>query len=615
MAFLLAAHWMPAIGLEQRGDYAFGRFRLSADGTLLLEDGAAVELAPKVLQTLLVLVRRAGEVVQKPELLRAVWPDSVVEETGLTRNVSLLRQALGDREQRLIKTVARVGYRFTALVTRVEPTSGGSTSRRRLLVLPFRWLHDDRDAAFLALSLPDAVRSALCGLESLVVRSSLAAGALAGESPDLARLAAEVDVDTLLAGTLLRSGNLVLVNAELLAAPSGTVLWSGSLRAPLDDVFRLQDGIVRHVVRALALSLSASERVRLEGDVPASPAAFEFYLRGNESVGLHAIGSAADLRVARELYSRSVQVDPQFAPAWARLGRCHYLIAKFEGGPASDGLELAESCFRKALELSPELPLAHSLYALLEVDRGRALGAMQRLVRRGLAGSSEPELFAALVQACRYCGLLEPSVAAHERARSLDRAQATGVYHTLWQLGDLERAQRETVRAPILEALVVAGRGEPGRAAAMLREREERGATGLLRRMMASHRGVFEKRRDVTLENAEPVFEALSDPEAVYYVARTVAFFGEPRALAALSHALEHGYGLFRPLVRADPWLDPLRAVPAFGALRARAREAYVTCVDAYMNAGGERLLGPVPGPDEIELGRASAPQDSGGAA
>jgi len=100
--------------------YAFGRFRLSADGTLLVCDGTVVPLAPKVLQTLLVLVEHAGEVVKKADLIQAVWPDSFVEDTGLTRNISLLRTALDDDGQQFIVTIARIGYRFAAPVERLE---------------------------------------------------------------------------------------------------------------------------------------------------------------------------------------------------------------------------------------------------------------------------------------------------------------------------------------------------------------------------------------------------------------------------------------------------------------------------------------------------------------
>ena len=100
--------------------YVFDRYRLSADGSLLLRDGTVVALAPKVLQILLLLVQHAGEVVRKEHLLQTVWPDSFVEDTGLTRNISLLRRALGDDGQRFVITVARIGYRFAVPVARVD---------------------------------------------------------------------------------------------------------------------------------------------------------------------------------------------------------------------------------------------------------------------------------------------------------------------------------------------------------------------------------------------------------------------------------------------------------------------------------------------------------------
>ena len=108
--------------------YVFDRFRLSADGTLLVRDGAVVALAPKLLQTLLVLVEHAGEVVKKADLIEAVWPNSFVEDTGLTRNISLLRQALDDDGQRFVVTVARIGYRFAASVELVD---GGAAATNR----------------------------------------------------------------------------------------------------------------------------------------------------------------------------------------------------------------------------------------------------------------------------------------------------------------------------------------------------------------------------------------------------------------------------------------------------------------------------------------------------
>ena len=106
--------------MTSRTCYRFGRFRLSADGTMLLRDGETVALAPKALRTLLTLVEHAGEVVTKKQLLETVWPDSFVEDTGLTRNISVIRQALDAGGEQFITTVARVGYRFTAPVQRME---------------------------------------------------------------------------------------------------------------------------------------------------------------------------------------------------------------------------------------------------------------------------------------------------------------------------------------------------------------------------------------------------------------------------------------------------------------------------------------------------------------
>jgi DNA-binding winged helix-turn-helix (wHTH) protein/tetratricopeptide (TPR) repeat protein len=605
------------------GSYAFGRFRLSADGRLLLRDGKRVALPPKVLLTLLVLVERAGEVVAKADLMRAVWPDSFVEETGLTRNISHLRKTLGRDGKAFVKTVARIGYRFTAPVDRSgalapgwsadggagqdERTNGrdrhagtaDEAPSARLLILPFRFLRPDPEMAFLAFSVPDAVVNALSGLQSLVVRSSAVAARYATEPLDLARIAGEANADAVLTGTLLTSDSQVRLTAQLAAVPSGTVLWSDCFQVGLQDVFQLQDRLVDRIVRSLAVSLTTRERQRLRNDVPASPAAYEFFLRGNEAIGPQGIASSSNLRVARELYARSLEADPAFAPAWVRLGRCHYLMGK-SGENRDEGVERAESCFQRALQLSPDLPIAHNMYALLEVDQGRARSAMVRLIARGLAGSAQPELYAALVQACRFCGLLEPSIAAHHRARALDPAIPTGGYLAYWQLGDDESTIREGLNLCwLVEAMIVGMRGERDRALDILRD--ERGLTGFARHLTASVRAVLEHHPGVALEHAARIFELFPDPEAVFYAARNIACFGDRRALDGLTRALEHGFVLYRALIKDDPWLDPLRSTAEFQELIERSRILYVECAEAYVAAGGERLLGPVPSPDAVE--------------
>lgn len=112
---------------------------------------------------------------------------------------------------------------------------------KRLIVLPFRVLRSDPETDFLAFSLPDAIAVSLAGLSSLVVRSSLAAARFAGAVLDLREIAKEVDVDTVLTGTLLRAGTQLRLTTQLVEAPSGTLIWSKASQVELRDIFQLQD--------------------------------------------------------------------------------------------------------------------------------------------------------------------------------------------------------------------------------------------------------------------------------------------------------------------------------------------------------------------------------------
>ena len=151
----------------------------------------------------------------------------------------------------------------------------------RIVVLPFRVLRPDPETDFLAFSLPDAIATSLSGIRSLVVRSSATAARFAGEAPDLKALAAAADVDRVVLGTLLRSGDQVRAAAQLVEAPSGTLVTSQTVQAPLGDLFRLQDDIARRVVEALSLPLGGSG-ISPFPDAPHVARAYELYHRAIE---------------------------------------------------------------------------------------------------------------------------------------------------------------------------------------------------------------------------------------------------------------------------------------------------------------------------------------------
>jgi serine/threonine protein kinase/tetratricopeptide (TPR) repeat protein len=460
----------------------------------------------------------------------------------------------------------------------------------RFVVLPFRLLRPDAEINFLGFSLADVIANSLSSLESLVVTSSLAAARFVADVPDLTAIASELNVDVVLTGTLLRVGDQLRVSVQLVEVPAGTLIWSETSQVPVGDLFRLQDDLSRRIVESLALPLSGRERRALGHDVPSSAKAYEFYLRANQ------LGhDPASLDIARGLYEQAVEADPQYAPAWARLGQLYRVVGKFRSEP--DTVARAEAALNRALQLNPDLSTADRVYAQIEVDYGRAQDAMVRLIRRASSRSSDPELFAALVHVCRYCGLLKASLAAHQRARRLDPKVRTSVQYTLFMAGDYLRAAAEPGGYAAIGgvALVMAGHSDALRQcrkeAEMLRVANMTPFADLYDALI----GVLEGTGSIAvLESATDAVIAggLRDPEGLYHLATPLAHFGrEDRAVEILADAVERGYFPSLTFSR-DPWLEQLRRRTDFQEILLKAEQRHQEARAAFIQAGGEAVLG-----------------------
>ena len=418
--------------------YQFGPFRLDPAERRLLRDETPVSLTPKAFDLLVVLVENAGHLMKKADLLERLWPGIFVEEVNLAQNVSAIRRALGgDDKQSHIQTVAGVGYRFSAAVQTLDAAAhDAARTQQRLVVLPLRLLKPDAETAFLSFSLPDALVASLSNLESIIVRSSLVSARFTEHPLDLRKIADAAQVDLVLSGTLLRVADQVRVSVELADAVAGTVMWSHTEQAALGDLFKMQDRLVERIIRLLELRLTVREQARLRRDAPSHAKAYEFYLRANQ-IAHSARGyvNPQTWQIARDLYLQSVTDDARFAPAWAALGRVYRMIAKYVGEDAGANFQRAESAISKALDLNPDQPTAHMLLAQLETDLGRGREAIVRLLILARLSQRDPEPFAGLCYACRYCGLLDESLAADRRARELDGALVTSVVHTHFVLG------------------------------------------------------------------------------------------------------------------------------------------------------------------------------------
>ena len=290
-----------------------------------------------------ILVGRAGQIVTRAEIREQVWcGDTFVDfEQGLNFCVRQIREALGDAADapRFIETLPRRGYRFLMPVTSGDvgwwrtsraapdaadrpavPDAAARSGHRVSRLQPARRTDD----------LP-------LGPETLVVRSSMAAARF-GADADPKTVASEANVDVIVTGTLLRAGDEVRVTAQLVDASAGTLLASHSAQTSLGNLFHVQDALTERIVASLSLPLTAGEQHALHRDVPSSAKAYEFYLRGNQLSY-----DPKQWSIARDLYLLSVEEDPRYAPAWARLGRIYHVMSKYLPAGTSAGLEAGGS--------------------------------------------------------------------------------------------------------------------------------------------------------------------------------------------------------------------------------------------------------------------------------
>lgn len=603
------SHFIPAVpeGLAESRhapssepeSYAFGPYRLFPGERVLRRGDRCLPLPHKAFETLLLLVRNPSHLMLKEDLMSALWPNTFVEEVNLANKISLLRKVLEDTfpTATYIQTAPKLGYRFLPAVTRIwksapaasPPAAPREPEQRaiRFIALPFVILRGDDRIAFLSHSLPESISGSLSGLRSLTVRSALLAERLAEGRADPRRIAAEADVDMVLAGSILCDGDRLRVTGELVEAPSGTLLGSFMCQASRDNIFDIHDSLVRRIVELLAPRLTEHETKSLSHDVPASARAYEFYLRATQ---VERQRTFENMSVARDLYRQCIQEDPDYAPAWARLGRCYRFLQKFDPEGSND-TELAQFAFRRAFALNPDLPIAHNHYTQIEADSGHARRAIVRLLGQAEKHPNDPELFSGLVQATRYCGLLEESLRAHHRARRCDSKAVTSVAHTFFLLGDYQRTLEwyPPGRRFYLDAAALAAAGQEAEAAGLLNQRDYLAPlVGSLRLCLQG-----ECAAGVDLAKQELARTSTPDPELRFYLARHLARGGAQQdALDTIRDLAAAGF-FCSTVLRVDPWLQPLSRLAAFSSVLDTMLRREEEARGAFQSAGGDRVIPP----------------------
>ena len=425
--------------MEEKRVYEFGPFRLDSGTRRLLRDGQPVALTAKAFDALLALVENYGRLVEKDELMRQLWPDTIVEEANLTQTIFILRKVLGESpgEQNYIATIPRRGYQLVAPVREAPLRDGaaavrssplaaveiGTTSMRSeaalpmrsLAVLPFTSLAPGGFDEYLGLGLADALITRLGNIRRIVVRSTSAVRRYVGVLPDAVAAARELRVDAVVEGSVQRAGERIRFSVQLISVQNASPIWGDRFDEKFTDIFSLEDSISQRIAGALSATLTAEEKGRLTKRYTEDPVAYESYLKGRFHWNRR---TETDLKKAIAHFERAVERDPNFALAYSGLADCYTLLgsAGYDAetphealgkarGAAMKALEIdedlaeaqtslglvrfrmdwdwvgAESAFRRAIELSPGYASAHHFLSLLLSALGRADAAMASIRR------------------------------------------------------------------------------------------------------------------------------------------------------------------------------------------------------------------------------------------
>jgi DNA-binding winged helix-turn-helix (wHTH) protein len=246
---------------------------------------------------------------------------------------------------------------------------------------------------------------------------------------------------------------------------------------------------------------------------------------------------------ARDLFSVCVATDPQFAVAWAWLGRCCRFLDKFKEGP-SVNMDLAHAAFRRALSIDPHLSAAHHFYTQLQADVGQSREASVRLAQLIVDRGEDPESYAGLVTVLRCTGLLDESLAAHKRATALDPTITTSVPHTHFVRGEYE-STLETYGGSryYLDAAAWVALGDRQRAQTALTERMATySLSSHMSGMMSSLLEVLKGRHREALDIINAM-DIARDPESMFYMSRHCAMAGAgSEAIDLVRRAREAGF-------------------------------------------------------------------------
>jgi len=395
--------------------YEFAEFRLDPANQLLLCNGVPVSLTPKVFSTLVLLVERHGQLVEKDEFMRQLWPGTFVEDAALAENISRLRRALGEHAGELIATVPKRGYRFIGEVRTLAPRESESErndvhrpGRRRALagiaiaglllcglayvyvasrhdvaaavpapihslaVLPLDNLSGDPAQDYFADGITDELITQLARISALRVISRTSSMRLKGTRKSLPEIARDLDVEAVVEGTVVRWPGRVRVTVQVIQVNPEKHLMAERYDRRLDDIASVQGQLAREISEAIRIKLTPQEQTRLAGMRPINSEAYEAFLKGRYYWGRR---TEATTVKAMESFQQAIEKEPEYAAAYAGLADSYFSLALAEAlqevMPPNDAFPKAREAANRALEIDSTLAEPHAALGMVKFNYDR----------------------------------------------------------------------------------------------------------------------------------------------------------------------------------------------------------------------------------------------------
>lgn len=398
-----------AITQQARHIYEFGPFWIDSVDRLLLREGQLVSVPTKAFDILLVLIRSHGHLIEKADLMSAVWANCFVEEGNLTSTIWMLRKVLGDTDSphKYIQTVAKHGYRFvepvreivepepelpipspvTALplppsarprrrllflalgialviasltvaaeVDRLRKPSGAPADIHSLAVLPFRSLQSDAAQDYLSVGLADLIITKLASTGEIVVRPTTAVLRYANKTVDLAEVGQQQKVDAILSGDIETQKDRIRINVQLVRVGDQSLVWAESYEKSSQQMSRLEDEVAEKVAESMSVRLSKRAKTNLAQQDTQNPEAFQLYMEGRYFLNKR---SEEGLRRSVEYFQQAIIKDPHYAIAYAGLADSYIFLGAFGEPPGHVHLTARDAAL-KSLEIDSSLADAYA---------------------------------------------------------------------------------------------------------------------------------------------------------------------------------------------------------------------------------------------------------------